>query len=85
MKSEIVRARINGPLKHEVEDILSDLGLTMSDAINILFKQIQLNHGLPFKVKIPNKVTRKTLENSAKGKNMKKFNSVDELFDDLNK
>ncbi len=82
-KNEVVRARVNGNLKHDVEHILSDLGLTMSDAINALFSQIKLHHGLPFDIKIPNKETIKTLDDSAKGKNTKQFNSIDDLFNDL--
>ena len=83
MKNEVVRARVNGELKHDVEHILSDLGLTMSDAINALFSQIKLNHGLPFDVKVPNKITVKTLQDSADGKNKKRFDNVDEFFNDL--
>jgi DNA-damage-inducible protein J len=83
LKNITVRARVNDELKHEVEHILSDLGLTMSDAINALFKQIKLNHGLPFEVKIPNKLTQKTLDDSQQGKNLEQFNSVDDLFNDL--
>jgi len=82
-KNEVVRARVNGELKKDVEHILSDLGLTMSDAINALFSQIKLQHGVPFDIKLPNKITKKTLEDSASGKNIKRFNSIDSLFDDL--
>ena len=82
-KNAIVRARVNDTLKHDVEGILSNLGLTMSDAINALFSQIKLNRGMPCDIKIPNKVTEETLNESAKGKNVKRFNSVDDLFKDL--
>ncbi|MCW5588553.1 MAG: type II toxin-antitoxin system RelB/DinJ family antitoxin [Legionellales bacterium] len=83
MKNSIVRARVNQDLKQDVDHILGDLGLTMSDAINALFKQIKLHNGLPFEIKVPNKVTHKTLQESAKGKNLKSFNSINDLFNDL--
>ena len=58
-RNEVVRARVNGELKKDVEYILSGLGLTMSDAINALFSQIKLQHGVPFDIKVPNKITKK--------------------------
>ena len=82
-RNTIVRARVNDHVKHNVEIILGHLGLTMSDAINALFSQIALRKGLPFEVEIPNKLTLKTLEESAKGKNVKRFASAADLFDDL--
>ncbi len=82
-KDTIVRARVNTRVKQNAEDTLSKLGLTMSDAINLLLNQINLSKGLPFEVKIPNKKTQKTLRESAAGKNVKKFSSTDALFKDL--
>jgi DNA-damage-inducible protein J len=83
-KNTVVRARVNGALKDDVESILSSLGLTMSDAINAFLSQVKLNKGMPFDVKIPNKITEETLIESAKGKNIKRFKSMDDLLEDLN-
>ena len=33
-----VRARVSGELKHEVEEILSQIGLSTSQAITLFFK-----------------------------------------------
>jgi len=82
-RNTIVRARVNKNQKHDAENILAHLGLTMSDAINALISQIKLNQGLPFPIQFPNRVTEKTLEDSRNGKNVKKFASMEELFDDL--
>ena len=43
-------------LKENVEAILAQLGLTSSDAIKLFYKQIELNGGLPFELKVPEKV-----------------------------
>lgn len=43
--------RINEKIKEEVTPILSDLGLSLSEAINIFLHQIKINNGLPFEVK----------------------------------
>ena len=43
-------------LKENVEVILAQLGLTSSDAIKLFYKQIELNGGLPFELKVPDKI-----------------------------
>ena len=43
--------RINDNIKNEITPILNDLGLSLSEAINIFLHQIKLNNGLPFAVK----------------------------------
>lgn len=43
--------RINEKIKEEVTPILSDLGISLSEAINMFLHQIKLNNGIPFEVK----------------------------------
>lgn len=43
--------RINDEIKKEVTPILDDLGLSLSEAINIYLHQIKLNNGIPFTLK----------------------------------
>lgn len=43
--------RINDNIKEEVTPILDDLGLSLSEAINIFLHQIKLNNGIPFNLK----------------------------------
>lgn len=43
--------RINDNIKKEVMPILDDLGLSLSEAINIFLHQIKLNNGIPFSLK----------------------------------
>lgn len=52
-KSANLYARIEPELKEEAESILSALGIPASNAINMFYKQIVLQRGLPFAVKIP--------------------------------
>ncbi len=79
----MIRARVEDQLKREVEDILSTLGLSPSEAINIFYKQIRLNKGIPFPIQIPNQVTEKTFQKTDQGKGIKKFKSKKELFTSL--
>ena len=57
MKTAIINARIKPELKGDVEQILSQLGLTTTQAITIFFEQIRMNKGIPFKLEIPNDET----------------------------
>jgi DNA-damage-inducible protein J len=60
MKTATVRARIEPKLKMEVESVLSDIGISVSEAIEIYMHQIKLNNGIPFAIQIPNEVTQPT-------------------------
>jgi len=82
-KTALIRARVEPDLKNEVEDILSQLGLTVSDTVHLLYRQIKLQRGLPFDVRIPNQLTATTLQASKAGKNVKRFRSKKELYADL--
>lgn len=52
-KSANLYARIEPDVKEKAESILSALGIPASNAINMFYKQIILQRGLPFDVKIP--------------------------------
>jgi len=82
-KTATIRTRIEPSLKSEVEGILSELGLTASETVHLLYRQIKLQRGLPFAVRIPNSLTSRTLRDSKAGKNVKKFGSKKELYADL--
>lgn len=82
-KTSVIRARIEPSLKGEVERILARLGLTVSETIQLLYRQIRLRRGLPFAVEIPNKLTAKTLAKSRAGKGVKHFATKASLYADL--
>ncbi len=48
-----VYARIDTNLKDNAENILSQLGISPSSAIQMLYSQIVLKKGLPFELKLP--------------------------------
>lgn len=82
-KNAIVRSRINSRRKEHVARILKKMGMNHSEAINLFYAQIELLKGLPFNVQIPNETTKKVLNESKKGKNVKTFATKEELFRDL--
>ena len=48
-----VYARIEPELKNEVEGILSQLGITPSAVVQMLYSQIKLTKSIPFEIKLP--------------------------------
>ena len=52
-KTSNLYARIEPQLKTEAESILSRLGVPVSSAINMFYRQIVIHHGLPFAVQFP--------------------------------
>ena len=52
-KSANLYARIEPDLKEQAERILTALGIPASNAITMFYKQIILQNGLPFDVKLP--------------------------------
>lgn len=52
-KSANIYARIEPALKEQAEAILNALGIPASNAITMFYRQIILQNGLPFDVKLP--------------------------------
>lgn len=48
-----VYARIDTNLKNNAEEILTQLGISPSSAIQMLYSQIVLNKGIPFDLRLP--------------------------------
>ena len=61
-KSAMVRARIEPELKKHAEEIFQHLGLSVTQAITLFYKQVEARKGLPFNVVIPTRETLKTFE-----------------------
>ena len=51
--SSVVYVRMDAELKTSAEDILQQLGITPSSAIQMLYRQIILQNGIPFALKLP--------------------------------
>lgn len=52
-KSANLYARIEPEVKEQAETILNALGIPASNAITMFYKQVILQRGLPFEVKLP--------------------------------
>ncbi|MCB1192907.1 MAG: type II toxin-antitoxin system RelB/DinJ family antitoxin [Leptospiraceae bacterium] len=82
MKTAILNARIEPRLKNDVEKIFQELGISPTQAITMFYKQVILNNGLPFEVKIPNTKTMKTIIEGRSNKNMH-TTSIEELKEQI--
>jgi DNA-damage-inducible protein J len=82
MSSTIVKettsVKLDKVAKEEAQYIFNQLGLTMGEAFNLFLHQVSLHKGLPFEVKLPNKLTQKVIEEARQGKNIDDF-SISEL------
>ncbi|MBT3391897.1 MAG: type II toxin-antitoxin system RelB/DinJ family antitoxin [Chloroflexi bacterium] len=83
MKTSTISARIDPDLKKNVERVFSELGITSSQAITLFYKQVELQQGLPFIVKIPNAITLDALGKASERTDLETFNTVEDLFEDL--
>ncbi len=52
-KTSNVFARVEPGVKEQAEQILNELGIPMSNAVNMFLKQVVLQRGIPFEVKLP--------------------------------
>ena len=82
-KTAVISARIDPELKHGAEAVFRDLGLTATQAITLFYKQVELERGLPFMVRVPNDVTVAALEQARRRQELESFNTLDDLFEDL--
>jgi addiction module RelB/DinJ family antitoxin len=52
-KTTNVFTRVEPDIKAQAETVLRELGMPMSAAINLFLRQIILQHGIPFEIKLP--------------------------------
>ena len=51
-KTSNINVRVDSELKAQAESVLAQLGIPVSSAINIFLKQVVMQRGLPFEVKL---------------------------------
>ena len=87
-KTDTLHIRVKPDVKQKAEETLNDLGLSITEAVNVFLNQVILNDGIPFEIKKPkyNKETIQAMEDTKNGKNLSKaFDNVDEMFKELDK
>jgi DNA-damage-inducible protein J len=82
IKQARVEARIECDLKARVLEILRKLDISEADAIRMYYRQIAINKGIPFELKIPNKETVKALNEIKKSK-LREYENFDGYLRDI--
>ncbi|KHA62925.1 type II toxin-antitoxin system RelB/DinJ family antitoxin [Sphingomonas sp. Ant20] len=80
--AEIVRARIDSDLKKEASAVLSGMGLSVSDAIRLLFVRVAAEKAMPFDLRMPNTETQAAMRDVREGR-VTRVSNVSALMADL--
>jgi len=81
-KTATSRALIDPEVKKEAESIMKEMGLSVSNSVELFYRQVVAQRGLPFELQVPNEKTMKAIRNSRSGKG-RKFFTTEDLFKDL--
>lgn len=87
MAKSATTIRIEPEVKSQAEMLFKSLGLSLSTATDIFYRQAIRCNGLPFEVKgdTPNKITVKAMEDAENDKDMYgPFDNLDDLMEALN-
>lgn len=82
-KTAYIRGRINPELKCEAERVLSQLGMTPTQAVTILYKYVVREHEWPVPMKIPNAKTLRTFKATDRKSGLVASKNTKEMFDKL--
>ena len=82
-KSAYIRVRIEPELKIQAEAIFKEFGVTATQVITMLYKQVSRKHEIPLDLSLPNKETAKAIEEARKGEGIVRCKDVDDMFDKL--
>lgn len=83
MGTTTINAKIDSDTKKAAQSVLQSLGLNMSEAITLFFKQIVYTRSIPFELRLPNKTTAETFNKTDAGKDLHRVSSVSELAKEL--
>ena len=81
--SSTISLHVDPDVRRSAEQIFERLGLTASEAVSLFYRQVQLQHGLPFPVELPNETTMKALDEAQDREKLASFDTLDELYEDL--
>jgi DNA-damage-inducible protein J len=85
-KTATLTVRLDPMLKKQTEQVLSEMGLTPSQAITLFYYQVKNQRALPFEIRLPKQPNEETLQamNDLKERrNTTTFKNVDDLIADL--
>ena len=78
-KTETIRARVEPEIKRQAESVLSELGLSPTEAIRMFYRQVILRRGLPFAAELPNADTQAAVRQAIEGEDLAEWADLDAL------
>ena len=82
MNTEPTSLRLDSEAKKAAYAVFEEVGLKPAQAVNLFFRQVAMNNGLPFPVSIPNADTLAAMDELKQGGG-KKFQATDDFYNDL--
>ena len=83
MGTTVINAKIDTETKDSAKIILNSLGLNMSQAISLFFKQIVYTRSIPFELRLPNETSVETFKKTDAGKDLHRVSNIDKLAEEL--
>jgi DNA-damage-inducible protein J len=79
-QSAVIHARIDPATKAATERVLESIGITPTEAIRLLYRQIAMRGEFPVELRTPNAETADTLNKADKGEDVEAFDSTEDLY-----
>lgn len=79
-QTAVIHARIDPETKAATERVLESIGLTPTEAIRLLYRQIAIRGEFPVELRTPNAVTAKVLAKTDRGEDVEAFDSAADLY-----
>lgn len=83
MPKEQANFRVDAQAKKHAYQVLSQIGIKPTDAVNMFMHHIAMFKELPFKPAIPNAETLQTFKDTDAGIGLTTYESVDDMLNDL--
>jgi DNA-damage-inducible protein J len=80
-KTAMAHARLSPEVKEQAEKILKELGISISTAYELFYRQIIAYNGLPFELRVPTEETAQAMQDARDGKGTL-HNTVQEMLAD---
>lgn len=86
-QTSMLHIRVDDDTKAQATEALAAMGMTVSDAVRLFLRRVVTEQALPLELKVPNAETQAAMQESRAmmAARQPRFNTADELFDDLEK
>ena len=74
-----VHARLDSETKKKSEAILKQIGMTPTEAVRLLYRQIAHRGEFPIELRVPNALTAKVLDKSDRNEEIESYDSLKDL------